>query len=354
MIRTQDNNSWGYFDPSVPTLADRLAAAGYHTGIIGKWHLGLRPENSPTARGFDHFHGFLGDMMDDYRTHRREGFNYMRLQDGEIDPPGHATELFSQWAVDYMKSRKDTEQPFFMYLAFNAPHFPIQPPADWVGRAAERLPAADEKRIANVAFVEHVDHHVGVVLDAIDSLGLADNTAVILTSDNGGSVGHAQSNVPWRGGKQDHYDGGLKVPFVARVPGVTDAGSHSDYQGLTFDAAATFLELAGAAADDRDDAVSLIPELSGEEMPGDRELYFVRREGNRQYGGEAYHAIIADGHKLMRNRPGEPYQLFDLTADPGEQVDLIDRRRRVADDLQKRLMRHIQAGGQTAWQKSLP
>ena len=84
VIRTQRHNSWGYFDPSVPTIADRLSAVGYHTGIVGKWHLGLEPENSPRARGFDHFHGFLGDMMDDYTTHRREGFNYMRLDDREV------------------------------------------------------------------------------------------------------------------------------------------------------------------------------------------------------------------------------------------------------------------------------
>ena len=125
-------------------------------------------------------------MMDDYLTHRRRGFNYMRLDDREIDPPGHATELFSQWAVDYLEDRQASDQPFFLYLAFNAPHFPIQPPIDWVGRARQRLPDASDKRVQNVAFVEHVDHHVGMVLDAIDRLGLAERTAVVLTSDNGG------------------------------------------------------------------------------------------------------------------------------------------------------------------------
>ena len=87
-------------------------------------------------------------------------------------------------------------------------------------------------------------------------------------------------------------------------------------------------------------------------MPEDRELYFVRREGNQNYGGNAYHAVIANGHKLMQNRPNEPYQLFDLREDPAEQVNLFDRRKKIAYDLRKRMMRHVQAGGQTAWQKA--
>ena len=142
----------------------------------------------------------------------------------------------------------------------------------------------------------------------------------------------------------------LKVPFVARVPGVSEAGSVSDYQGLTFDAAATFLQLAGAAEGNQDDAVSLLPELRGAGLPADRELYFVRREGNRRYAGNAYHAILSEGFKLMRNSPGEPYQLFDLVADPGERHDLIQQQGARADDLRNRLMRHLQAGGQTPWQ----
>ena len=82
-----------------------LKRAGYHTAIVGKWHLGLAAPNMPNERGFDHFHGFLGDMMDDYYNHRRHGFNYMRLDDKEIDPEGHATDLFTQWAIDYLRER---------------------------------------------------------------------------------------------------------------------------------------------------------------------------------------------------------------------------------------------------------
>ena len=95
---------------------------GYHTALVGKWHLGLESPNTPNERGFDFFQGFLGDMMDSYTTHLRHGINYMRLNGKVITPHGHATDLFSDWAVDYLRKRaQERQQPFFLYLAYNAP-----------------------------------------------------------------------------------------------------------------------------------------------------------------------------------------------------------------------------------------
>ena len=124
MVRKAKNRT----NPHDPLLSILLKKAGYHTAIVGKWHLGLEKPNIPTDRGFDFFHGFLGDMMDDYYKHRRHGVNYMRRNEEEIDPSGHATNLFSHWAVDYLNSQKAKDRPFFLYLAYNAPHTPIQPP----------------------------------------------------------------------------------------------------------------------------------------------------------------------------------------------------------------------------------
>lgn len=352
VIRTKPENSWGYLKPGLPTLADRLGDAGYHTGIIGKWHLGLTAENHPRRRGFDHFHGFLGDMMDDYYTHRREGFNYMRLNETEIDPTGHATELFTQWAGDYMQKQSlAPETPFFLYLAYNAPHFPIQPPEEWFQKIRDRNPELSEARAKNVAFVEHLDDQIGVLLHRIDELGLRDNTLVVFTSDNGGSLRHAQNNDPWRGGKQSHYDGGLKVPFLARYPGKITPGSRSDYPGLNFDAFATFLQYAGAEPAEDMDAVGLKKHFEGKPTPDlDRELYFVRREGGAAYAGHAYHALIRGKWKLMQNDPFSPLQLFDLENDPQETTNVIGQHRQVATSMKKALAAHIQKGGQTAWQ----
>jgi arylsulfatase A-like enzyme len=284
VIRTNPADSWGWFDPHVPTLADVLGEAGYATALIGKWHLGLESPNTPNERGFDHVYGFLGDMMDSYTTHRRHGRNYMQLNGVEIDPEGHATDIFSDQAVAYLHGRREdaAAAPFFLYLAYNAPHFPIEPPAAWLVDVRRRLPALDDKRARAIAFIEHLDAGIGRVLAALDETGLADQTVVVFASDNGGSLPHAQSNAPWRGGKQDHYDGGLRIPFMMRWPGRIPAASRTDHAGLLFDVFPTLAEIAGSPPPDGLDAVSLMPVVEGAPVPSDRELYFVRREGGQR------------------------------------------------------------------------
>jgi arylsulfatase A-like enzyme len=354
VIRTQSANSWGYFDPAVPTLADELKKAGYHTAIVGKWHLGLESPNTPNERGFDHFHGFLGDMMDSYLDHLRHGNNYLRLNDEVIEPQGHATELFSQWASDYLVSRAGKkDEPFLLYLAYNAPHFPIEPPADWLERVKARAPGMGEKRAMNVAFVEHLDHHIGEVLKTLDESGLRENTVVVFTADNGGSLPHAQNNDPWRDGKQSHYEGGLRVPFMVRWPGQIAAGSKSDYAGQVFDLFPSFLELAGATATDPAalDAVSLVPVWKGEAITAPRDLYFVRREGGRAYGGKSYEALIRGEWKLLQNDPYRPIELYNLKNDPGETTDLAAKAPKVFNELSAALAARIQRGGSAPWQK---
>ncbi|MGE0756522.1 MAG: sulfatase [Pirellulaceae bacterium] len=352
VIRTHPENSWGYFDPNVPTLADELRRQGYRTALVGKWHLGLASPNTPNERGFDFFHGFLGDMMDSYLDHRRHGQNYLRRNGETIDPPGHATDLFSSWAIEYLRQRaKQPAQPFFLYLAFNAPHFPIEPPADRLSRVRARAPGLSEARAKNVALVEHLDDGIGQVLAALNELVLARNTVVVFTSDNGGSLPHAQSNEPWRDGKQSHYDGGLRVPFMMRWPARIAAGRTTDYAGLSFDVFPTFLELAEATPAADLDAVSLVPLLDGRSMPGSRDLYFVRREGGPQYGGKSYEALIRGDWKLMQNDPYSPMELYNLADDPYEAQNLAASRPRQLAELGTALRAHIQRGGATPWQR---
>ena len=152
VIRTHADNSWGYLDPKATLLPKLFQKAGYHTAIVGKWHLGLKAPNIPNRRGFDFFHGFLGDMMDDYYDHRRHGNNYMFRNLTEIDPDGHATDLFTDWACDYLKDRKQQgDKPWLLYLAYNAPHTPIQPPDDWLQRVRDRHKAGNED-VVKVSF----------------------------------------------------------------------------------------------------------------------------------------------------------------------------------------------------------
>ncbi len=353
VIRTQPENSWGYFSPKVPTLADKLKTQGYHTAIIGKWHLGLESPNTPNERGFDFFHGFLGDMMDSYTEHLRHGENYLRRNTEVIQPTGHATDLFSQWTVDYLQNRaRKPEQPFFLYLAYNAPHFPIEPPADWLAKVKKRAPEMDEKRALNVAFVEHLDDRIGQVLAALKETGLDKTTVVVFSADNGGSLSHAQNNDPWRGGKQEHYDGGLRVPFIVRWPGQIAAQSRSEYAGLVFDLFPTFIELAGGKPQAELDAVSLVPQLLGTATDtAPRDLYFVRREGGPAYGGKSYEAMIRGDWKLMQNDPWSPLELYNLRTDPQETNNVAKKAPKVFKELSDSLRQHIQRGGQTPWQK---
>jgi arylsulfatase A-like enzyme len=355
VIRTHPHDSWGYFDPKVPTIADELKKAGYHTAIIGKWHLGLESPNLPNERGFDFFHGFLGDMMDSYTTHLRHGNNYMRRNAEVIEPEGHATDLFSDWAAEYLRERaKAKDKPFFLYLAFNAPHFPIEPPAEWLAKVKTRAPQMNGQRAMNVAFVEHLDDRIGRVLKALKEAQLEDNTVVVFAADNGGSLPHAQRNDPFRGGKQDHYDGGLRVPFMVRWPARIKSGSRSDYAGLNFDLFPTFLELAGSKPSADLDAVSLVPVLQGGKISTPRDLYFVRREGGPAYGGKSYEAIIRGDWKLLQNDPFSPLELYNLSSDPQERTNLAGSNKKIFLSLSAVLRQHIQLGGAVPWQKSQP
>jgi arylsulfatase A-like enzyme len=351
VIRTQPANSFGHLAPGLPTLGDVLRSAGYHTAAIGKWHLGLENPNTPNDRGFDFFHGFLGDMMDSYTTHLRHGQNYLRRDREVITPAGHATDLFTAWARDYLRARAAARQPFFLYLAYNAPHFPIEPPADWLARVQQRHPGMDPKRALNVALVEHLDAGIGEVLAALREHGLERDTLVFFTSDNGGSLPHAQNNDPWRDGKQSHYDGGLRVPFLARWPGRIAPGSRSGYPGQIFDIFATCVEAAGLRPPPGSDAVSLLSLLQGGPAPtGDRDLYFVRREGGPAYGGQAYHALIRGDWKLLQNSPYGPLELYHLRDDPQEKRNVFAQNQKLARELQAALSRQIQRGGAVPWQ----
>ena len=244
VIRTHPENSWGWLDPDAVLLPKLLGDAGYHSAIVGKWHLGLESPNLPNERGFAHFHGFLGDMMDDYFHHRRHDINYLRLNETEIDPPGHATDLFTQWSCEFLRGRQSSEQPFFLYLAYNAPHTPIQPPDDWLQKVQQREPQMTERRAKLAALIEHLDDGVGRVLACLDECGFADDTLVVFTSDNGGQLDVGANNGPLRDGKQSMYEGGLRVPAIVRWPGETQAGSETEVRAMTMDLFPTVLATA--------------------------------------------------------------------------------------------------------------
>ena len=350
----EQTTSWGNLRDDVMMLPSLLKTAGYRTGIVGKWHLGLEKPDRPNDRGFDHFHGWLGDMMDDYLTHRRHGINYLRLDEQEIDPPGHATDLFTDWAIDYIRSSRsgDPEHPWFLYLAYNAPHTPIQPPPDWLERVKAREPGISEQRAALVALIEHLDDGIGRVLSHLKSSGEADHTFILFTSDNGGQVEVGARNAPYRGGKQEMWQGGLRVATCASWPGHIAPGTETrGAVSLSMDIFPTVAAVAEVPAPDGIDGRSFLPQLLGEPFsPPERDLFWVRREGGPKYGGLDYHAVRRGDWKLFRNTPFEPYQMVNLKNDPAETQPVPrEKAPKVYGDLLKALQGHVFETGNVPW-----
>ncbi|MBB4906009.1 sulfatase family protein [Actinophytocola algeriensis] len=294
-------SSWEY------TLPRMLHDAGYRTAMFGKWHLGCRPEHYPTRHGFDEYAGLLysNDM------HPVELFEGDRISTADVDQ-ATLTSTYTDHAIDFI--RRNADAPFFVYLAHTMPHIPLHVEDEFAGRSAGG-------RYGDV--VESLDHHIGRLLDTLGDLGLADDTIVMVTSDNGpwfeGSTGGL------RGTKLHTYEGGIRVPFVARWPGRIPAGSVSDEPACLFDLLPTLAAQAGGAVrQDRPvDGVDISAVLTGGQAPAPRTLYFFHwwtlnavREGPWK--------LHLDRHPrdLNRAQGKELPQLFNLELDPAESYDL--------------------------------
>jgi arylsulfatase A-like enzyme len=352
VVRTHATNNWGYLAPSATTIANQLKAIGYHTAIVGKWHLGLQSPNTPNERGFDHFHGFLGDMMDDYYKHRRHNINYMRLNKEEIDPPGHATDLFSQWASEYITEQSRAEKPFFLYLAYNAPHTPIQPPKEWTEKVKTREKGITDKRAKIVALIEHMDAGIGKVVQSLKDSNVHKNTLIIFTSDNGGQASAGANNGNLRGAKQEMYEGGIKVPMCAVWPGKIKPGIRSNIIGMTMDLYPTLCEITGRGIKRKIDGISLSKILLGQNpTQPERDFFWTRREGGTRYMGKTIWAIRRGDWKLLQNSPMSSFELYNIGTDPLEKVDLSIKNRRQYNELAAALRAHMQRGGSVPWQR---
>jgi arylsulfatase A-like enzyme len=352
LIRFHPENNWGYLDPKTVLLPQKLKEANYHTAHIGKWNLGLESPNLPNQKGFDLFYGWLEDMMDDYMIKRRHSKNFMRLNNEIIDPPGHATDLFTEWAVDYISEQAKDEQPFFLYLAYNAPHFPVQPPKEWSDRVRQRNPGLPEKRSNLIAFIEHLDNGIGKVITSLKESGQYENTIILFTSDNGGHLPDLANNGPLRDGKQSMYEGGLRVPTLVSWPSQIAAGSSTNQLNLSMDIYPTVIQLAGVEINHTVEGRSFLNTLLGNtEAEEERVVYFTRREGGLTYGGKAYHALRKGDWKLLQNSPYQPMELYNLKTDPKEENDLIKSEPEIYKEMNSILMQHIQEGGKTPWQK---
>ena len=322
----------------VPTseimLPKLLKQADYHSIHVGKWHMGENASMGPNAHGFDETLGFLqGGMMfleadDPNVVNAQQDFDPIdqflwaaapfgvSYNNGEaFKPATYVTDYFTDEALQAIKANKD--RPFFMYLAYNAPHTPLQATRE----DYDALPQIkDHTRRVYAAMIRNLDRNIGRVLAELKAQGLDQNTLVIFTSDNGGAhyIGLDDLNKPYRGWKATFFEGGTRVPFFMQLPGVIAPGSQFTAPVSHFDIFATSAALAGVQppADRVIDGVNLIPFARGEQGGRPHEQMFWR--------SGAYQVARSGDWKLQVNETQDKVWLFNLQDDPTEQHNLVD------------------------------
>ncbi len=393
--RLQSGVLWGLSGPLIPpdrlTVGELLRRHGYETAAFGKWHLGMewaggtsdaveidavkvdyaRPiRHGPVARGFDSFFGISASLdMAPYlylADDRAQGAPTVRQDEwfraGPAAPGFHAVDVLpdlNRAVVDYIGRRKAADKPFFLYYALPSPHTPIVVAPEWKGRSG----------LGDYAdFVMQTDGAVGEVMEALGRAGLAENTLVIVTSDNGCSArpadaasleraGHFPSG-PYRGYKADLWEGAHRVPFLARWPARVRAGSVSDRTACLTDLLATCAELVDTRLPDDagEDSVSLLPTLLGRDQPARAAVvhhsisgHFAIREGDWKLllaRGSGGWTSPTEAEAIAADLPA--VQLYDLRADPGERDNLAARHPEVVARLAALLGRFVGEGRSTA------
>jgi arylsulfatase A-like enzyme len=335
-------------DPRESTIGDVLKRAGYRTGVVGKWDMGQARRFLPLQRGFDFFYGH-GNNGIDYYTHERYGVPSMFRgnERTEADKGTYATDLFKREALRFLSESRTA--PWFLYLAFNAPHSAssfaaAEPATNARGKKATRPPgegvqvpdkyaALYRGKVQSEALARYygavtcMDEAIGEILALLRQRGDADNTLVFFLSDNGGNGNGG--NAPLRGAKGTMFEGGLRVPFLAWWPGRLPAGRVNDEFLTSLEILPTLAQVAGAQLDARItlDGFDLLPVLRGERKSSRTEMFWQRR-GDQ--------AARVDQWKWVRSEKGSG--LFDLTADPGETHDLATTRPDVAQRLEARFL----------------
>jgi arylsulfatase A-like enzyme len=335
------------------TIADALKAAGYATGHFGKWHLAGKDGALPTEQGFDVSFDSFGEGA------LKEG-----SEGNKTGPPSDPKGVFTltRKACEFIEANKD--RPFFCYLAHHAIHTPLQGREDTLAKFKAKTPGEQHHNALYAACTYDLDASVGVLMQKLDDLGLAKNTLLVFTSDNGGTQQSSQE--PLRGNKGSYYEGGIREPFIVRWPGVTKPGSRSDVPVINVDLFPTFLSAAGAAVPDGQilDGESLLPLLKGDgeltrqsifwHFPGYLDNPVIRgreldvRTGFRSrpvtviHNGDwklhFYHEewqLDGGRDQLAENHAVE---LYNLKEDIGERVDLANKNIAKRDELLDELL----------------
>ncbi len=303
------------------TLADRLKAAGYATGLVGKWHLGPEAPFHPQRRGFDEFFGFI-HASHLYLGVKPDSVNPILRGTSPVDEPEYLTDAFGREAVQFLDRHKD--HPWFLYLAFNAVHSPYVATPKYLERQSA---VVDDKRRTYTAMVAAMDDAIGRVLDRLQTLGLDERTLVFFVSDNGGPLGDGGRNGPLRGSKGQTWEGGIRVPFIFQWKGVVPGGRVYDHPVIHLDVFATALAAAGVSVRTAPplDGVDLVPFVVGRKKPAPHDALYWRmghQMAVRSGKWKLVKAQIRDTMPLPVEEAVAGAQLFDLARDPNEEHDV--------------------------------
>ncbi len=353
-------------EPGTPTIASMLKTQGYSTGIVGKWGLGGPHTTAhPNNHGFDFFYG----LLDQWRAHnfyityywrnkvvvptmniptdlhdyllpsqdRNDSKNYAKYTGKDYGP-----ELMIQEALGFIDESKKADKPFFLYYATTIPHVALQAPRVWVNKYRKKFDKLGIKetpfdgikgtpsggylpcqypRATYAAMVSIMDHNLGLLMKKLEDLGIADNTLIIFTSDNGPTFNGGSdstffnSALDFKGLKCSINEGGIRTPFIAKWPGKIKENTNSDHLGAFWDIMPTFADITGATCPETD-GISMLPTLTGKgkQAPRENGLYWE--------DGRSRQALRVGDWKIMRNHWSVDLQLYNLADDEGESKNL--------------------------------
>ena len=340
------------------TVAELMKEAGYTTGIIGKWGLGnIDTEGSPNKQGWDYFYGYTDQVLahnywpeylikNDEKIYLENEVKYLDtaawhngLGSYSTEKKQYSNDLFTKEALTFIESNH--EEPFFLYLPYTIPHNNGEAPDGQkqevpdFGSYKNQDWASDS--LGYAAMIERLDNYVGEIVKKIDALGIGENTLIIFTSDNGpmqeriGFTRFFDSNGIYRGGKRDLYEGGIRIPLIARWTNQIAAGSETSHASSFVDFLPTACELAGISPPKNIDGNSYLPTLKGETQTPNEFLYFEFYEGGKSQ------AIRKEQWKAVRTgvykNPETPWELYNLETDPSEENNLASDNPEILNNL---------------------
>lgn len=325
------------------TMAQVLRKADYKSAIIGKWHMGTHPVFHPLERGFDYFYGFLSGGHNYFHdqlylndlsevTKKWEWYRTKIIENRKtVETDDYLTDELSDAAVNFIKRKAENKEHFMLYLAYNAPHTPMQATEKYLSRFPE---IKDKRRKTYAAMVSAVDDGVRRVLYILEKEGLEENTIVVFLSDNGGAHNNASQNTPLRGRKGDLFEGGIRVPFAMKWKGVIPAGKTYKKPIIALDIMATIVAQTNVEISKERplDGVNLIPFLTNEKKGEPHDFLFWRKwEQNAM-------AIRSGNNKLVANKPQDKNkpELYNLADDIAETKNKRPNYKKTAKKLQKK------------------